>query len=209
MQEVGIESRAAESHTAQPPLCVDLDGTLIATDSLWEAMLLLIRKDPAAMLRVPMWIAAGRATLKDEVARRVAVDVKLLPYRKEILEFVRSEKASGRTVVLATASHRSVALAVAEHVGGFDEVIATDNGLNLKGPAKLAELERRYGRGNFDYVGDAVADRPIWQSARRAYVVNGSDRVLGAARAVCTPQQVFPGAGGLKPMLKALRASNG
>jgi len=57
-----------------------------------EAMLLLIRKEPAALLRVPMWIAAGRATLKEQVARRVTVDVSLLPYRPDIIELVRARK---------------------------------------------------------------------------------------------------------------------
>jgi 4-hydroxybenzoate polyprenyltransferase/phosphoserine phosphatase len=205
-----MEKTRAKPHlsgwsTAQPPLCIDMDGTLIATDTLWEAMLLLVRKDPAAFLRVPIWIAAGRTALKNEVAKRVMPDVALLPYRHEILEFMRQEKASGRTIVLATASHRSVAEAVAQHIGGFDEVIASEKDTNLKGPAKLAELERRYGRGNFDYIGDAVADQPIWKAARRAYVVKAGRGALAAARAVCTPEQVFPGSGGARAMLKALR----
>ncbi|HWE04059.1 MAG TPA: UbiA family prenyltransferase [Tepidisphaeraceae bacterium] len=205
MAEISVELHHAEPSVGQPPLCIDMDGTLIATDSLWEATLLLIREKPAALLRVPGWILAGRATLKEQVARRVSIDVRLLPYRKDVVELMRSEKASGRTIVLATAAHRSVAEAVADHVGGFDEVIASGDGRNLKGPAKLAELERRFGAGNFDYVGDAVADRSIWKSARRAYVVEGRRGALAAARAVCAPQRVFPAAGGLKPMIRAMR----
>ncbi len=129
----------------------------------------------------------------------------MLPYRKDVIEFIRAEKEAGRRIVLATASHYRVAEAVAGHVGLFDEVIASGNGANYKGKAKLAELERRYGRGNFDYVGDAAADLSIWQAARRAYVVSASGRVLAKAKAVCTPYQVFPVTGTRKALFKALR----
>jgi 4-hydroxybenzoate polyprenyltransferase/phosphoserine phosphatase len=205
MEQSSAISHDAQAPAAPAPLCVDMDGTLIATDSLWEAMLLLIRHNPAAILRVPFWLAAGRAALKEQIARRVKVDVALLPYRQNVIEFVRSEKASGTTVILTTAAHRSVAESVANHLGIFDEVVATGDGANLKGAAKLAELERRFGAGNFDYIGDAAADRPIWKSARRAYVVDDGKGGLAAARSVCTPRHVFPAAGVFNPMLKALR----
>jgi 4-hydroxybenzoate polyprenyltransferase len=83
-------------------------------------------------------------------------------------------------------------------------VIASGDGANFKGPAKLAELERRYGRGNFDYIGDATADLSIWKSARRAYVVSCRG-VLRKAQAVCTPHRVFAANTGIKPVIRALR----
>src|SRR6185437_15120408 len=122
MPEAGVElenNRAASpaAPTAAPPLCVDLDGTLIATDSLSEALLLLARKHPLDLLRLPAWVAGGKTHLKDKIADRVAVDVTLLPYRQEVLDFLREEKKAGRRIVLATASHRKIADAVARHLG--------------------------------------------------------------------------------------------
>ena len=196
---------SAGSPAVEAPLCVDLDGTLIATDSLSESLLLLVKQSPADLLRLPGWLLKGRAYFKEQVASRVKVNAALLPYRADIIELIRTEKQAGRRVVLATASHQNVAAAVAEHVGLFDEVIASGNGANFKGPAKLAELERRYGKGNFDYVGDAPADVPLWKAARRAYVVETGGGALRKAQAVCTPFRVFPSKSGPKALLKALR----
>lgn len=38
------------------PLCVDLDGTLLATDSLWESLVLLLRIAPLMCLALPYWL---------------------------------------------------------------------------------------------------------------------------------------------------------
>src|SRR5580700_3916593 len=80
----------AAARSAEPPLCVDLDGTLIATDSLSESLLLLARNHPVDLLRLPNWILAGKARLKDEIVKRVTVDVALLPYREQVLELLRA-----------------------------------------------------------------------------------------------------------------------
>lgn len=194
----------AAARPPEPPLCVDLDGTLIATDSLSEALLLLARNHPLDLLRLPGWILAGKSRLKDEIAARVTVDVTLLPYREQVLELLRAEKKAGRKLVLATASHHTIAERVAGHLGLFDEIVASGQGRNFKGQAKLAELERRFGAGNFDYIGDSSADLCLWKSARRAYVVS-SGRVLRKAQRVCTPYQVFPAGEGARAVVKALR----
>lgn len=196
---------AADAAGAQPPLCVDLDGTLIATDSLAEALLILARKYPLDLLRLPGWAMGGKSRMKDEIARRVAVDPTLLPYRQDIIAFLRAEKEAGRRIVLATASHHSVAEAVAKHLGIFDEIIASGNGSNFKGSAKIAEMERRFGKGNFDYIGDATADLAVWKGARKAYVVASGKGIVRKAQSVCTPAQVFEIKGTGRAMLKALR----
>ncbi|MDB5304430.1 MAG: Decaprenyl-phosphate phosphoribosyltransferase [Phycisphaerales bacterium] len=186
------------------PLCVDLDGTLIATDSLWEALLLLAKARPLDLAQTPFWASRGKAHFKQQVAERVKVDVALLPYRQDVLEFLREQKQSGRRLVLATASHRSVARAVADHLGIFDEVVASDED-NLLGEAKLAELEKRFGAGRFDYVGDSASDVCLWKSARRAYLVAPGRKVLRKATAVCTPHRVFQRPDLGKAIFKAIR----
>ena len=90
------------------PLCVDLDGTLIRTDVLWESLLNLVKRRPWELLRVPFWWARGRANLKQQLAVRVALDVTALPYHLPFLEFLRAEHAAGRTLILATAADRAL-----------------------------------------------------------------------------------------------------
>jgi len=90
------------------PLCVDLDGTLIATDSLWESILLLFRTWQIFLL--PFWLIRGRAYLKYKVAQHVSLNVTTLPYYENVLTFLKEEKQKGRVLVLATAAHESIAL---------------------------------------------------------------------------------------------------
>lgn len=186
------------------PLCVDLDGSLILTDTLHESVLLLAKHSPLDLLRLPFWLAKGKTTLKSRLAGRVQPDPAALPYCQELLDFLKSEKTAGRKLVLATASHRKVAQAIADHLGLFDEVIATDDTANLKGSAKLAALEKRFGKGGFDYVGNSSADLPLWAACGAPYAVNPS---ASLSRRIAQPcARVFRSPGrAAAGMLKALR----
>lgn len=105
------------------PLVVDLDGTLTPTDTLFEAALCLLRKAPWMLLLLPLWLLRGRASLKQELASRVSLDVRRLPYRHELLDYLREQRALGRKIVLATAAHESIANDVAHQLGLFDQFL--------------------------------------------------------------------------------------
>lgn len=180
---------AALPEPADVPLCVDLDGTLLATDTLYESLLALARTRPGELWRVPSWLLRGRAAFKRTLALRVLPDVALLPYRKELLEHLRLQRAHGRRIVLATGADELVARAVATHTGLFDEVLASDGRTNLSGARKSAALQARFGR--FDYVGDSRADMAVWRHARRALVAGPSPRLVAKARASAESVEVF------------------
>lgn len=174
------------------PLFVDLDGSLIRTDLLWESFALAVRRSPSTFLKaVIWWLRGGRSRLKGELARRVdaSLDVQTLPFVEGLLAWLRAERAAGTPLVLATASHRLLAERVAAHVGVFDAVLATD-AENLKGAAKLRAI-RQYLQQNglgeaFRYVGDSRADRPLF-AASCGYVVVGARTFRGLP----PPQRVF------------------
>ena len=65
------DTRSQPSPTPDVPVYVDLDGTLIASDALWESFCQLAGSRPASLLAVPGWLWAGRASLKRSVAERV------------------------------------------------------------------------------------------------------------------------------------------
>ncbi|HLG98164.1 MAG TPA: UbiA family prenyltransferase [Bryobacteraceae bacterium] len=159
------------------PLCVDLDGTLIRTDLLWESIALLLKQSPMALFLLPLWLVRGRAYLKRQLARRVKLNPTLLPYRGETIEWLKSERAAGRRLVLTTASDEHTAKSIAAHLGIFDEVIASDGARNLKGAAKLEVIEQRFATG-FDYAGDSIADNVIWNHARKAIAVEAPHDVV-------------------------------
>jgi len=164
------------SNSSPKPLCVDLDGTLIATDSLWESILLLLRENFWLGFLLPWWLMKGKAYLKHQIAQYVTLDVATLPYRKNVLAFLQQEKQQGRTIILATAAHQSIAQAVASHLKIFDDIIASDIGTNMKGATKRDALKQRF--GTYDYIGDSKADLPIFQAAEHAFLVTSNQGLL-------------------------------
>ena len=173
------------------PLCVDLDGTLIKTDLLWESLLRLLKRNPLFLLAVPFWWMRGRAFLKRQLAARVELDPATLPYNEAFLEFLREEKRQGRTLILATASDREPAARVAGHVGLFNEVLGSDGQANLRAQAKARVLAERFGERGFDYAGNSSADLPVWARAREAIVVNASDGLAKRAAQRAKVGRVF------------------
>lgn len=175
----------------QTPLAVDLDGTLILTDTLHESALRALRARPLSVLQFPFWLAQGKAVLKQRLAALSDFDSAALPYNEPLLVWLRTQHTQGRKLILCTAADASIAHAVAEHIGIFDEVMASDGRHNLSGNNKASALEARFGRGGFDYAGNSVADIPVWQHARYAVVVNAPASVEQQARAVSEVDQVF------------------
>ncbi|MGJ7491008.1 UbiA family prenyltransferase [Variovorax sp. ZT4R33] len=189
-----------------PALYIDLDGTLVATDLLHESLLQLVRASPLSLLMLPAWLTRGRAALKHEVARRVDIDVTTLPYREEVLRLARDARQAGRRVVLATASDTKFAQQIAEHLGLFDEVIASNGVRNMKGEGKLAAIERDAGGRAFAYAGDHPVDLSIWERAHAAVVVSRSDRLnQRAAQATSIEAVIRPHAAKLQRYIYGMR----
>jgi 4-hydroxybenzoate polyprenyltransferase/phosphoserine phosphatase len=202
----GIDAAPME---APVPLVVDLDGTLLRTNTLIESLLVLARSRPLSLLLTPLWLARGRAHFKARVAALALPDVDTLPLNHELVEHLRAEKQAGRRLVLATGADQRVARAVADGLGLFDTVMASDGAVNLTAANKRDRLLAAFGPGGFDYVGNASADRPVWAAARQGLVVSASPRVVDAASRVTRVRRVFapdrPGIGG---WLHAMRASH-
>ena len=182
-----------EAVPPEPPLCVDLDGTLIDGDTLRLSLRHLARTSPWTLLLVPFVLLRGRPALKGWVARRYVPDPATLIWRDEVLDFLREERGRGRKIILATAAHRLIAERVAAHLGLFDGVIATESGPNVKGNQKAVHIRKSLNCNDFDYVGDSLADLPIFQQARACYLVAPSATLTEAARGVGRIARVFQG----------------
>ena len=189
------------------PLCVDLDGTLVKSDTLVDALLVMVRTHSGALLSVPGWILKGKATLKREVTERVQLDVAHLPYNKPLLAFLEQQKGLGRRLYLATGADHALASRVADHLGIFDGVLASDGRTNLTGHNKLASFQERFGETGYDYIGNARPDVPLLAHAGSAMVANPDGALRRAARArQFTPEQQFiDKASPLKALRRAMR----
>jgi 4-hydroxybenzoate polyprenyltransferase/phosphoserine phosphatase len=188
------------------PLCVDLDGTLLRTDLLIESWFGLLRRNALLALLAPYWLMGGKARLKHEIAQRTELDVRNLPYDGAFLEYLRDQFREGRRLVLTTASHEKYATEVANHLGIFTAVIASNGETNLSGTVKAQLLVERFGDRGFDYAGNARADLQVFPHARHAILVNPGYGVERAAKKQGDIQQTFPvGSGRLGVYLRALR----
>jgi len=167
------------------PLVVDLDGTLIRSDMMWESLARLLRRNPFAIFQILFWWTRGRALLKQKLAARVTVDPAQLALNEKFVTWLHEEKKAGRKIILATASDLKMAQPIAAQVGLFDEVLGSDGKTNLRSENKLRALTEKFGERGFDYAGNSSADFAVWRGSRQAVVVNASPAVLREA-ANCT-----------------------
>lgn len=193
-----VVSASATTAAATPraealPLVVDLDGTLLLTDTLVEMLFDVARRQPLQLLRLPAWLAGGRANLKHQLAQRAAIDLPSLPRCDALLAHLRTLRQQGRRLVLATGADARTAQAVADELGLFDSVLASDGRLNLSGAAKRDRLVAAFGERGFDYAGNSWRDLPVWAAARRGLLVRPSRRLAAAAARVTQVEQVFGG----------------
>ena len=189
-------------HLRSIPLCIDLDGTLVKTDTLLELLLLFLRSKSFKIYLIPFWIACGRARFKTELARQVALDPAILPRHKPLIDYINKMKKKGRPLVLVTAASEQLTHAVADFFGCFDEILASSGDHNLRGPAKLACLLDRYGPRGFDYAGNDHTDVIIWKQARLAILVNPGPGVAVKATRCCNNPLILDDR---KPVLQAIR----
>jgi 4-hydroxybenzoate polyprenyltransferase/phosphoserine phosphatase len=164
------------------PLVVDLDGTLLRSDLLLESAFCFVRQHPRRALAPLPWLLAGRAHLKDKLAEAVVLNAASLPYNPHVLAFLQREKAAGRTLVLATASHHRHAKAIATHLGLFDRVFASSADINLSAHCKQDALVSAFGEKGFDYVGNSRSDLVVWASSCKAYLADPEFGVELAAK---------------------------
>jgi 4-hydroxybenzoate polyprenyltransferase/phosphoserine phosphatase len=174
-EALAVQAKTSVSRTSETPLCVDLDGTLLRSDILFEALTRAVRR-PSILLKLPLWLLRGRAFLKAQLAKSISLDVRTLPYNHALLQFIQTARSNGRKVVLATGSDHAIATRIAEHLGVFDEVIASDGVHNLTGKGKAKVLHARFGSHGFSYAGNDRADLEVWKLSRSAVVVGPTAR---------------------------------
>ena len=187
-------------------IVVDLDGTLIRTDTLVESCFLFLRRSPLLFWLPFVWLLGGKENLKKNLANQVIPDVQLLPYNEELIGWLREQKMDGARLILATAADYRIAQTVFDHLGFFDDLIAT-NGVNLSSHNKRDRLIKKFGDKGYEYVGNSRADLAVWDTAAVIHMANPDFGVASSAKKLPVNQgstfhdrPVY-----LKSLLKALR----
>ena len=190
MNEVSMENSA--KHMANGnlipidcsiPLVVDLDGTLLLTDTLHESFLAVLFGSLGVGLLGALKGLLNRAAAKRFLSSQHKIDIAVLPARHNLVELIRAERDLGREIHLVTAADQSIADRVKAEFDMFTSATGSDGTHNLKGEIKLAYLQKQFPSG-FIYAGDSLADLPIFRASRGAILCDlgsGVERDLRAA----------------------------
>lgn len=165
-------------------LAVDLDGTLVRSDLMYEAFWSAFARSWTVPFVAAVRLWQGRPALKRQLAEFSTVDVATLPYDNDVLRYVRRWRSDGGRTALVTASHQVLASRIADHLGEFDEAYGTFGTTNLKGPRKAAFLAEKFGEKRFAYIGDSPADLPVWEKASKAITVRAPPSLRARVDAV-------------------------
>ena len=189
------------------PLCVDLDGTLVKSDTLVDSLLVLLRMQPRNALKTFRWALDGKAALKARVSNLVSLDVAHLPYNRPLLTYLEQERGLGRRIYLTTGADSKLAERIASHLGIFDGVLASDGSTNLTGNNKLSTLQSEFNGEDFDYIGNARPDLPLLEHAGAAMLANphASLQSLIKSRKINIHRHFEDRASRRKAFLKAIR----
>jgi 4-hydroxybenzoate polyprenyltransferase len=167
-----------QDQTKYTYLVVDLDKTLIHSDSFSESCSVLIQKHPFQFFKLPGLIIKGQAHLKRFAADRAIPDVHVLPYNQTVIEFVKKHRSNTLKTILVSSSDQQLVDKVNEHLKLFDYT-AGSNGVTVNtGEKKLAAVMSICKDAPFIYMGNSPSDIPLWNAAKKAVIVNKSDKIL-------------------------------
>jgi 4-hydroxybenzoate polyprenyltransferase len=189
------------------PLCVDLDGTLVKSNTLIDSLLALLRTNPVLVLKLPGQLLHGKAAFKAFVTASVSLDVAHLPYNHEVLRFLQQQHAQGRAIYLSTGADVHLASRVAAFLDIFSGVLGSDGATNLTGWKKLDGLRNCLGAGPFDYIGNDTPDLPLLAHANEAMVANPSLalRIRLRARGIRPAKEFLQRRHPIASLMKAVR----
>ncbi len=168
----------------KPPLCVDLDGTLIRTNSLYEAVLAVLKQKPQLLLSLVRASRKGRAYVKQIIGEESEQYELHLPYNLPFLAWLKDQHKNGRVLILATASDMSIAKKVSEKLKIFQDVIANTTDQPINASTKYKILCAKFGKQKFSYAGNSRADLSVWQCAKSGIIVNAPSNVAKQARTI-------------------------
>ncbi|MEM6409716.1 MAG: UbiA family prenyltransferase [Pseudomonadota bacterium] len=196
---------AKDRRDSTPVLVVDLDGTLIRSDALYECFWRALSRTWRTLPNTVSWLTGGRAVLKQKLAELANLNPEFLPYNKDVLNYIQDWRANGGRAVLVTASDQSIADGVAEYTQLFDDAVGSDGSTNLKGEAKARLLQERFNDVGYVYMGDSSADLPVWEGATKAIAVNPSSSIEKQVQDMPVESEILHSDREPRAYLKALR----
>lgn len=158
-------------------LIVDLDGTLLKSDLLYECFWSAFSKNWKIPFLAIYFLIKGKTYLKSFLNDQSCLNIKNLPYNEKVISYIIEFKKNNGKVALISASEHELVVNISKHLKIFDYAFGTRSNLNLKGINKLNFIQKQFPLTPFIYMGDNSSDLPIWIKADRAITVNASKNV--------------------------------
>lgn len=187
------------------PLILDVDGTFLRTDMLFETFWSAMGRAPIDTLRVAAGNLSDRARLKAELAALADCRVDLMPVDENLRDMAQQAAEQGHEVILASASDESLVTALAAHHGLSGRVFASDGVNNLKGEAKAAALVEAFGERGFHYAGNDASDVAVWTKADDVIMVGDQPAARAALEDEGHAVTQLPGGWSWASLIKAMR----
>ncbi len=175
-------------------MVIDLDDTLIRTDTLFTLLVKCLRQRPLYFfVLIKELLLCGRSALKNRLSAEFPIDTETLPYRSSIINLCTEHKSKSplNKVILASAADQSIVNNVAIKLNFFDISLGSTRELNLKSAKKLEAIQKIIQNQPFTYVGDSSADIPIWKVSSRGILINPSTKVVQAVKSMGIPFEVI------------------
>lgn len=187
------------------PLILDVDGSLLLTDLLFENLWSALRADFLVTVLVVLASLRNPARLKHSLRMISSPDIRSLPIRAPVLDFARQAATSGRQVTLVSGADQALVDELAHVLGFVGHHFGSDGKTNLTGAKKARLLVSQFGEGGFDYVGNASADLAVWAHARRCVVVAPGRQLSRRVAALDKPVEVVGSRWKLSSLIAEMR----
>lgn len=160
-------------------LCVDLDGTFIKTDMLYETFFYTFFRNPFIIILSFIWLlSGGKVKLKEQLANRYFFTAKNIPINESVREIVINKKRLGYKIFLVSASYNTIVSEFFKAYSDlFDGFYATED-FNLSSKRKALFLNGKFGKGNYEYIGNSKDDIAVWNNCSYAYCVTQNTSII-------------------------------
>ena len=158
-------------------MVVDLDQSLLKIDLFKEILARSLINNPRVFFKTILLAIYNKAKAKTFIAKNTKIKWETLPYNNRVINIITNYRAKGYHILLATGAPKVYAQPIAEHLGLFDDIIATDENKNNVGVEKLEAIKNIIG-DDFIYLADAKKDLPIWLHCKKAILVGKKNGVL-------------------------------
>ncbi len=187
------------------PLILDVDGTLLRTDLLYETFWAALGRDfGKTLLRTAItWKRPERLKLALSEIAKPRIDQ--LPVREAVHKLVLKAKESGRAVHLVSGSNQQLIDELGKRLDLPGPHFGSDSDRNLTGSVKADFLEDQFGPERYDYAGNSQADLKSWTRARKVIVVDPDAALAREIQALGKPATLIAENWGLPDVFREIR----